>query len=86
VPPRLQAPLEVWTDEDVTVTATLVFEPLEQHLIESHTTIEQVGAEVAEPAGTKNLVLTHLLPENDSRDRWQRARRGSSGRLVIGEA
>ncbi|WP_246063515.1 MBL fold metallo-hydrolase [Blastococcus colisei] len=148
VPPRLEAPLDVWTDGDVRVTATLVdhrptapsygfrfdtpdgsitvsgdttvsqnlidlargtdylvhevidlawveslgsvlpkefFEPLKQHLIESHTTIEQVGRDVAEPAGAKNLVLTHLLPENNPKGRWQQARRGYSGRLIVGE-
>lgn len=144
-PPRLSAPLPVWEDGEVRVTATLVdhhptapsfayrFDtpdgsivvsgdttvsenlidlardvdylvhevvdpawverlvatlPAEiaglvgQHLLESHTTIEQVGRDVAERAGAKNLVLTHL--GGDAASQWGRARRGYSGRLVVG--
>ncbi|HEY0642151.1 MAG TPA: hypothetical protein VGD39_01940, partial [Nocardioides sp.] len=147
-PPRLDAPIHVWTDDEVRVTATLVDHhptapalayridtpdgsvtisgdttvsqnlidlaqgtdylvhevidpqwvealvatlppeiggPLGAHLIESHTTIEQVGRDVAEPAGAKNLVLTHLVPENTSIGRWRQAARGYSGRLIVGE-
>ncbi|CCH88407.1 Metal-dependent hydrolases of the beta-lactamase superfamily [Modestobacter italicus] len=147
IPPRLQAPIPVWTDDEVTVTATLVdhhaaapafgfrFDtpdgsvtvsgdtavsenlidlardtdylvhevidpgwvarlvatlppevggPLGNHLLESHTTIEQVGRDVAEKAGAKNLVLTHLVPGDNPTSRWQRARQGYSGRLVVG--
>jgi ribonuclease BN (tRNA processing enzyme) len=54
------------------------------HLLNSHTTIEQVGP-VAEAAGVKTLVLSHLAPANNPRRRWQRAQRGFSGRLVVGE-
>lgn len=59
--------------------------PLREHLLASHTTIEQVGRDVAEPAGAKNLVLNHLVPSNNARSRWQLARRGYSGRLFVGE-
>ena len=147
VPPRLAAPLRVWQDGDVTVTATLVdhrptapafgyrFDtprgsvvvsgdtavsqnlvdlargadylvhevidpafvdqlaaalppelagPVRQHLLSAHTTIEQVGRDVAEPAGVKTLVLTHLLPGTAPASRWLQARRGYSGRVVVG--
>jgi ribonuclease BN (tRNA processing enzyme) len=147
-PPRLAAPIHVWSEDEVHVTATLVDHhptapafayridtpdgsvtisgdttvsqnlidlaqgtdylvhevidpqwvaalvatlppevggPLGTHLLESHTTIEQVGRDVAEPAGAKNLVLTHLLPENNSMGRWRQAARGYSGRLIVGE-
>ncbi len=147
-PPRLDAPLQVWEDGEVTVTATLVdhhptapaygfrFDtpdgsvtvsgdtgvsenlialaegtdylvhevidpawverlvatlppevggPLGQHLLESHTTIERVGRDVAEPAGATNLVLTHLLPADNPKGRWRAAQRGYSGQLVVGE-
>ena len=70
------------------LTATLPPEvggPLGEHLLESHTTIEQVGRDVAEKAGVKNLVLTHLLPGDNPKGRWQPARHGYSGRLVVGE-
>ncbi len=148
VPPRLDAPIPVWTDDDVTVTATLVdhhptapafafrFDtpdgsitlsgdtavsenlidlardtdylvhevidpefvdrvaatlppetagPTREHLLAAHTTIEQVGRDVAERAGARNLVLSHLVPGTNPRSRWAQARRGYSGRLIVGE-
>jgi ribonuclease BN (tRNA processing enzyme) len=53
------------------------------HLLESHTTIEDVGA-VAERAGARRLVLTHLAPQDNPDSRWMQARRGFSGKLVVG--
>lgn len=148
VPPRLEAPIQVWRDGEVTVTATLVdhhptapaygyrfdtpdgsvvvsgdtcvsqnlidlahgadvlvhevidpefvdrltatlppetAEPVRKHLLESHTTIEQVGRDVAEPAGVSTLALSHLVPGNNPSSRWRKAQRGFSGDLVIGE-
>jgi ribonuclease BN (tRNA processing enzyme) len=148
VPPRLSAPLQVWDDGEVKVTATLVdhrptapaygyrfdtpdgsvvvsgdtavsenlidlargadylvhevidprfvdkltaalppgtAEAVRAHLLASHTTIEQVGRDVAEPAGVKNLVLSHLVPGNNATSRWRLAQRGFSGRLVVGQ-
>jgi ribonuclease BN (tRNA processing enzyme) len=64
------------------------FSPEEQaaiaHLLESHTTIEDVGG-VAERAGVSKLVLNHFVPANNPPGRWRRAARGFSGRLVVGE-
>jgi ribonuclease BN (tRNA processing enzyme) len=54
------------------------------HLLSSHTTIEQVG-EVAERAGVGTLVLNHLVPADNPVGRWLEAKRGFSGRLVVGE-
>ncbi|MEI7058172.1 MBL fold metallo-hydrolase [Nocardioides sp. CCNWLW239] len=148
VPPRLEAPIDVWKDGEVTVTATLVdhhptapaygyrFDtpdgsvvvsgdtcvsqnlidlargadvlvhevidpefverlvaslpsetagPVRKHLLESHTTIEQVGRDVAEQAGVGTLVLSHLVPADNPSSRWRQARRGFSGELVVGE-
>ncbi|MFD1212982.1 MBL fold metallo-hydrolase [Arthrobacter sp. GCM10027362] len=148
IPPRLAAPIQVWEDGDVTVTATLVdhrptapvfayrFDtpdgsvvisgdtcvsqnlidlardcdylvhevidpqfaenlaaslppsiggPLKEHLLASHTSIEQVGRDVAEPAGAKNLVLSHLVPPNNPADRWRKAQKGYAGKLTVGE-
>ncbi|MET9514381.1 MBL fold metallo-hydrolase [Streptomyces sp. NPDC002994] len=59
--------------------------PLREHLLAAHTTIEQVGRDVAEPAGVKNLVLNHLVPGNNPAERWRAAQRGYSGRIVVGE-
>lgn len=148
VPPRLGAPIQVWKDGEVTVTATFVdhrptapaygyrfdtpdgsvvvsgdtcvnqnlidlargadvlvhevidpefverltaslppetAEPVRKHLLESHTTIEQVGRDVAEPAGVGTLVLSHLVPTGNPTSRWRAAQRGFSGDLVVGE-
>ncbi|WP_228000476.1 MBL fold metallo-hydrolase [Nocardia australiensis] len=60
-------------------------EPLRQHLLEAHTTIEQVGRDVAQPAGAKNLVLTHLVPATNPTSKWEAARNGYSGNLIVGE-
>ncbi|MBV6760435.1 MBL fold metallo-hydrolase [Rhodococcus opacus] len=70
------------------ITATLpesMGGPLRKHLIEAHTTIEQVGRDVAEPARAKNLVLTHLAPATNPTSRWELARNGYSGNLIVGE-
>lgn len=147
VPPRLAAPIDVWVDGDVTITATLVdhhptapafayrFDtpdgsvvvsgdttvsqnlidlargadylvhevidpawvdqvvsplppeqagPVRQHLLEAHTTIAQVGALVAQPAGVKNLVLSHLVPSTSADRVWKPASKGFSGKLTVG--
>jgi ribonuclease BN (tRNA processing enzyme) len=54
------------------------------HLLSSHTTIEQVG-DVAERAGVGTLVLNHLVPADNPHRRWLEAKEGFSGRLVVGE-
>lgn len=58
-------------------------EGLYQHLIQAHTLVEDVGP-LAEAAGVKVLVLSHLVPGNWPEREWQRAQRGFSGRLVVG--
>ncbi len=58
-------------------------EGLYQHLVNAHTTVEQVGP-IAEAAGVGTLVLSHLVPGNWPEHRWYRARRGFSGRLIVG--
>jgi len=55
-----------------------------EHLLQSHTTIEQVGP-IAEQASARRLVLNHLAPANNPEHRWRKARRGFSGRLIVGE-
>jgi ribonuclease BN (tRNA processing enzyme) len=58
-------------------------DPLRTHLLESHTTIDQVGP-VAEAAGVGTLVLSHLAPAHNPPERWLEAQKGFSGRLVVG--
>lgn len=62
-----------------------IAEPTKAHLLGAHTTIEQVGRDVAEPAGVKNLVLTHFVPGSARKSQWQKAKRGYHGRLILGE-
>ncbi|MGI8780020.1 MAG: MBL fold metallo-hydrolase [Solirubrobacteraceae bacterium] len=54
-----------------------------RHLLDAHTTIEDVGA-VAERAEVKTLVLSHLAPANNPDARWRKAGKNFSGRLVVG--
>ncbi|MDI3387660.1 MBL fold metallo-hydrolase [Streptomyces sp. B-S-A8] len=53
------------------------------HLLNAHTTVEDVGP-VAERAGVRTLVLSHLVPGNRPDSVWREARHGFSGRLLIG--
>ncbi|MFE9399333.1 MBL fold metallo-hydrolase [Streptomyces flavidovirens] len=75
----------VFVDQLVATLPTEIGDPLRQHLLAAHTTIEQVGRDVAEPAGARNLVLNHLVPGNNATRRWKAAQRGYSGRLIVGE-
>lgn len=59
-------------------------EATKNHLLGSHTTIEQVGRDVAEAAGTRNLLLTHIVPPNADPKALRRAQDGYSGRLHVG--
>jgi ribonuclease BN (tRNA processing enzyme) len=58
-------------------------EGLMQHLLNAHTQVEEVGA-VAEAAGVKKLVLSHIVPGNATREQLLPAGNGFSGELVIG--
>ncbi|MHA6631506.1 MBL fold metallo-hydrolase [Pseudonocardia sichuanensis] len=58
-------------------------DPLRTHLLESHTTIDQVGP-VAEAARVGTLVLSHLAPAHNPPERWLEAQKGFSGRLIVG--
>ena len=58
---------------------------LRQHLLDSHTTADQVGV-VARDAGVKRLVLSHFVPaENVADELWlEAAARNFSGEIVLG--
>ncbi|MDO8108378.1 MBL fold metallo-hydrolase [Isoptericola sp. b441] len=49
-----------------------------------HTPSDQVGA-IAEAAGVRTLVLTHLVPASVPAALWREAVRGFSGEVVVGE-
>jgi ribonuclease BN (tRNA processing enzyme) len=59
---------------------------LRRHLLDSHTTQEQVGA-IAREAGVKTLVLTHFVPADSvSAETWREAAaRHFAGPIVVGE-
>lgn len=56
---------------------------LRQHMLNSHTPIEQVGT-VAESCGVRTLVLNHLVPGVIPMSRLREARSGFSGKLIVG--
>jgi ribonuclease BN (tRNA processing enzyme) len=58
-------------------------EGLLQHLLSAHTLVEEVGG-IAETAGVKKLVLSHIVPGNATREQLLPAGKGFSGELVIG--
>ncbi|WP_372722596.1 MBL fold metallo-hydrolase [Immundisolibacter sp.] len=57
---------------------------LKHHLLSAHTSIEDAGR-IAEQAGAKTLVLSHVIPHNVTDDRLRLASRHYSGRLVPGQ-
>lgn len=60
-----------------------VDEAIYQHLTGQHTLVEDVGP-IAERAGVRTLVLNHFVPATWPEERWEDARKGFSGRLVVG--
>jgi len=59
---------------------------LRQHLVRSHTSVEDVGA-VAQAAGVGTLVLSHFVPSDGdiSDERWHAlASRGFDGEVIVG--
>jgi ribonuclease BN (tRNA processing enzyme) len=73
-----------WVDEIVQASPAPLREALREHLLASHTTIEQVGGNVAGPAGVGKLVLTHLGPADHPDSAWSGAQDGFSGDVVVG--
>jgi ribonuclease BN (tRNA processing enzyme) len=61
---------------------------LKQHILASHTTAEDAGR-VAQAAGVKLLVLSHLIPADDltiTNEMWVRAARAHfDGRVIVGK-
>jgi ribonuclease BN (tRNA processing enzyme) len=54
------------------------------HLLESHTTIEDIGS-VAQRAGAARTVLSHMVPLNNPESRWLQGQRGYDGKLIVGK-
>ena len=73
-----------WVEALFPPPRTPATEALVGHLLESHTTIEDLGP-VAQRARAKLTVLTHIVPVNNPQSRWLQAQRGYSGKLVVGQ-
>jgi len=68
------------------IVAGHVGSTIREHLIESHTMSDQVG-EVAQRAGVDTLVLSHLVPSDDTVDdeTWMReASKHFDGQVIVG--
>ncbi|WP_371113012.1 MBL fold metallo-hydrolase [Rhodococcus sp. JVH1] len=58
-------------------------ESIFQQLINAHTLVEDVGR-VAQEANVKTLALSHIVPGNGADERFEAARDGFDGKLIIG--
>ncbi|MDQ6934347.1 MAG: MBL fold metallo-hydrolase [Actinomycetota bacterium] len=72
-----------WVDDLVAGLPPASQGPVRAHLLNAHTTIDQVG-QVAEAAHAKTLVLTHLGPADLSPSRLGPIRRAFSGEVILG--
>ena len=59
-----------------------------RHMVEEHMTPQQVG-EMAQRAGVKVLILSHLLPSTDANDDYARFKQEASlyfkGQITVGK-
>jgi ribonuclease BN (tRNA processing enzyme) len=72
-----------WVDALFPPPLDAATEALKHHLLSAHTSIEDAG-KIAEQAGAKTLVLSHVIPHNVSDGRLRAAGRHYSGRVVPG--
>ena len=75
---------EVWVEEFLATVPAALRDQLRHGLLDRHTTLGQVG-KVADQADAKNLVLTHLIPPEIPRQRFNKTHQDFSGRLIVGE-
>jgi ribonuclease BN (tRNA processing enzyme) len=73
-----------WVDEFLPEPRNEAQEGLYHHLLDSHTTIQQVGP-LADRAGAKLLVLNHMVPSAYPNRQFLHARKYLSGDVVIGQ-
>ena len=72
-----------WVDRLFPTPRSVADEGLMKHLLNAHTSVEDVGG-IAEAAGVKKLVLSHIVPGNATREQLLPAGKGFSGEFVIG--
>ena len=75
---------QAWVEALFPPPRTPETEELVDHLLESHTVIEDLGP-LAERTGARTTVLSHFVPVDNPERRWLEAGRGYSGRLVVGQ-
>jgi len=73
-----------WAEALFPEPRTPVAEATLGHLLESHTTIEDIGA-VAQRTGAAKTVLSHMVPLNNPESRWLQGQRGYDGKLIVGK-
>ncbi|HIH2749979.1 Ribonuclease BN [compost metagenome] len=73
-----------WVDALFPPPVTAKEEAFKNHLLSSHTSIDDVG-KVAEAAGAKTLVLSHIAPGHAPKENLMRAQRNFSGQLIVGD-
>ncbi|MGK5110831.1 MBL fold metallo-hydrolase [Geodermatophilus sp. CPCC 205506] len=74
---------EAWVESRFPEPHTPAIEALIDHLLGSHTTIEDVGP-VADRVNAGTLVLNHLVPGDNPESRWLEAHQTSSRPVVVG--
>ena len=72
-----------WVDSLYPKPRNAAQEAKAHHLVHAHTAALDVGA-VAEAAGVKTLVLSHLAPADSDPRRWAAASKGFSGNVIVG--
>lgn len=72
-----------WVDSLYPKPRNAAQEAKAHHLVHAHTAASEVGA-VAEAAGVKTLVLSHLAPADSDPRRWAAASKGFSGKVIVG--
>jgi ribonuclease BN (tRNA processing enzyme) len=72
-----------WVNRLFPTPRSVADEGLMQHLLNAHPKVEEVGG-IAEAAGVKKLVLSHIVPGNTTPVQPLPAGKGFSGELVIG--
>ena len=78
--------LETFIRREIAKGRPIKFEDLMAHMKADHTPVEDVGR-IAQEAGVKTLVLSHLTPAIDgiNDDTWRAAAKYFKGEIIVGK-
>jgi ribonuclease BN (tRNA processing enzyme) len=79
--------LEIYVHSEIAKVRPVKFEDVMAHMNADHTPVEDVGR-IAQDAGVKTLVLSHLVPATDSitDDTWPAAAaKYFKGEIIVGK-